>query len=154
MLLRRRVVFFLSVHLVLRFLFIFGIVFIDGSSKHHEEGKQNVEVVGLSKALIDFCQKLAEDVGTSLIIDLFRFIVFGLLLLRIEIDVDLVEVTFHVYLFECSIVVPLLGICDKIAKPVDAIGGNIFSVTVTVVHFFLSFSMKYSFWTSSAVGIL
>ena len=40
-------------------------------------------------------------------------------------------------LLENAVVVVFLCVCDKIAQPVNAIGGYILSITVTVIHLFL-----------------
>jgi hypothetical protein len=114
------------------------VVFLDGPCEHHEEGEENVEVVWLGQSLIDFCQKLAEDVGTGLIIYFFGLVVFGLLLLGVEVDIYLVEIAFHVDFLEGAVVLPLLGIGDKVTQPIDAVGRDVFGITVTIVDFFLS----------------
>ncbi len=43
-------------------------VLVDGAGQHHEEGEEDVEVVGLVETLVDFSEKLAEDVGTGLLV--------------------------------------------------------------------------------------
>jgi len=129
---------------LLLFLFMFVVLvvevllLVDGPGQHHEEGEEDVEVVGLVEALVDFGQELAEHVGAGLFVELLGLVVLGLLLLRVEVDVDFVEVTLHVNLFEDAVVLPLFGVCYEIAESVDAIGGNIFCVAIAVVHFFLN----------------
>ena len=134
---RRGVLFLLRLLLVLGLLVASLKLFVDRSSQHHEERKEYVEVIRFCQSFVDFSQEFAEDIGAGFIVKLFRLIVFGFLLLWVEIDINFVKIALHVYLLEGAIIVPLLSVGHEIAKSIDAIGGNIFGVAITIVHFFL-----------------
>lgn len=106
--------------------------------KHHEEREQNIEVVRLVEPFVNLGQKLTKNISTGLLVHLLRLIVFRLLLLRIEIDVNVVKGTVHVDLLENSVVRVTLQICHEVTQTVDTISSNIVRITVTVVHLLLS----------------
>jgi DNA-binding XRE family transcriptional regulator len=87
---------------------------------------------------VDLCQKLTKYVGACLLVDLFIFVVFWFLLLRVEVHVNIVKLTFCVNFLESAVVLPLLNVAYEIAQSVNAIGSDVFCITVTVVDFFLS----------------
>ena len=95
-------------------------------------------MVRLIHPFVDLREKLAEDIGAGFFIDILTLVVLGLLLLRVEVDIGLIEITPHVRLLESSIVLKALDVSDEIAEAVDTVGCNIFSVTITVVNLFLS----------------
>lgn len=151
--LRRGVILVLGLSLVLWLLVFLGMLFIDRSCQHHEKGKENIKVVRLGKPLVDLCQKLAKDIGTSFIINFFCFIVLRLLFLGIEVNIDLIEIALHVDLLKGAIIFPFFSIGDEVAQSVDAIGGNVFSIAITIVHLFLNYKLSYGFWASSSVCV-
>lgn len=153
-LLWRRVLLFFSLCFIFLILVFFTVIFINWSSQHHKESKKNIEVVRLSQSFIDLCQKLTKYISASLIVEFLRFVILWLLLLRIKVDIDLIEIAFHVDLLEGSIVFPFLSIWDEVTQTIDAIGGNIFSITIAIVDLFLNFRMCYCFGTSPSIGIL
>lgn len=145
--------------LILQFLLVLGLfvsfckLLVNGSSQHHEESEKNVKIIRLGQPFIDLRKELAKDIGKCLIVKLLRFIILRLLLLRIEVNIDLIKFAFHINLFEGAVIVPSIGIGYKIAKPIDTIGGNIFGIAIAVIDFFLEQMRCYCFWTSPTVGV-
>lgn len=116
---------------------LFLVFFIDGSGEHHKESEEDVEIVRFVDLLVYFCQELAKDVGTGLVVQFFSLVEFGLLFLRIEIHVDLVKVAAHVDLFQTPIVLVPLYVSHEVAQPVNAVGSDVLGVAVTVVYLLL-----------------
>ena len=112
-------------------------ILIDGPCKHHEEGEQDIEVVRLVESFVDLGQKLAENVGAGLIVEFIGIVEFRLLLLGVEIYIGVVEVTFHVNLFQSPVVVKSINVRHEIAEAVDTVSSDVLCVTVTIVHLFL-----------------
>lgn len=111
---------------------------IDGSGKHHKESEKYIKIVGLIKSFVDFSQKLAEYVCASLLIELFIVVIFWLLLLRVKVDIDIVEIALHIDFFQSTIVLPFLELCYEIAQSVDAVSSNVFCIAIAVIYLFLN----------------
>ena len=115
-----------------------GGLLVDRVGEHDQEDEDDVKVVGFVHALVDLCQEFAEDVGAGLLVDVLALVVLGLLLLRVEVDVGLVEGAPHVGLLQGPVVPKAFNVGHEIAETVDAVGGNVLGVTVAVVDLFLS----------------
>lgn len=113
-------------------------LFVDGFSKHHKKDEEDVKIVWFIHSFMNFCKQLAKDISTSLLIYFFVLVILRFLFLRVEVDVNIVKITLCVYFLESTVIFPFLNITNKVTKPVNAIGSNILSITVTVVYLFLS----------------
>ncbi len=106
----------------------------------HEEDSNCIDVERLVQSLIDLCDHLAKNIVAVFIIQVLSFVVSGLLLLRVVVQINPVKGILDVQVFQFStkLVIGLLKICHKVTQPIDAVCRDIVGVTLTIVYLFLS----------------